>query len=850
MADGSIIIDTKIDNSGVKSGERTIKKTLSGIQKSFQSAAGNIAKSNDLIGSSLTKQNESIKKQEILLESLKRKYADITNGSVAEKKQSGLEKQLQGVQKEISKTEQEYNAMIQKLKSLEAVQSAGSPISQAQTKSDISKLDNSIMITGERLDELHRRASVIEKDLKSLKMNPENSEEAKKLKSEIELATQKLQRLKSEAKENFSEKPITNISKKVNESTNQIGKSIGRIGTRIRGLIMSAALFSVLYKAFNSLFTYMRTAALTNAQFSASLAQIKGNLLTAFQPIYEAVMPALNTLMQWLAKATAYIAAFVSAIFGKSVVASKQNAKALYNQAKAYGATGKAAKKAGKEAEKSTASFDELNIISENKSSDSSGGGGGIAPDFSMGDIDTTPIDAFMENLKNGFENFKQWWDENFKPIFDNIFENMRPQIDTFKTTISQIFSDMGTLGQPLKDWFNNNFTPFLQTVAITLGNIVVGVFDSFNKVFADIWNIVLFPVFQKLSTVILPMVTDFATQVILTFGTLFDNAKIIFDMLWSQAVAPALSLIVSIWSDAWTVIDSFWQKWGIPIFESIREAINKTGEVLVVAWNSLLKPVWDAFMETVDWLWSSHIKPLLDNFLDFVGELINCALIIYNNVIAPIVSWLVDILGPIWANTFQTILSVAGSVIGTICDIINGLVTVLKGIVQFISGVFSGDWGKAWKGVKNIFEGIWNMFGGIIKGVINIIIDLVNRMLRLIENAVNGITDGINAITGIVGIPAIPDLVIPKIPKLAQGSVVPPNREFLALLGDNKKETEVVSPLSTMKQALAEVMEELSGAGGNTVVLELDGREVGRVFLPLIRKEERRKGVQLGGVY
>ena len=353
MADGSIIIDTKIDNSGVKSGERTIKKTLSGIQKSFQSAAGNIAKSNDLIGSSLTKQNESIKKQEILLESLKRKYADITNGSVAEKKQSGLEKQLQGVQKEISKTEQEYNAMIQKLKSLEAVQNAGSPASQAQTKADISNLDNSIMITGERLDELHRKASVVEKDLKSLKMHPENSEEAKKLKSEIELATQKLQRLKSEAKEDFSEKPMKNISKKVNESTNRIGKSIGHIGTRIRGLILSAALFSVLYKAFNSLFTYMRTAMLTNAQFSSSLAQIKGNLLTAFQPIYNFIMPALNALMAGLAKATAYIAAFFSAIFGKSLSSSKKSAKALYDQTKAYGAAGKAAKKAGKEAEKS-----------------------------------------------------------------------------------------------------------------------------------------------------------------------------------------------------------------------------------------------------------------------------------------------------------------------------------------------------------------------------------------------------------------------------------------------------------------------------------------------------------------
>ena len=135
---------------------------------------------------------------------------------------------------------------------------------------------------------------------------------------------------------------------------------------------------------------------------------------------------------------------------------------------------------------------------------------------------------------------------------------------------------------------------------------------------------------------------------------------------------------------------------------------------------------------------------------------------------------------------------------------------------------------------------------------------DFANGIIDIFERAVNFIIDKLNSISF-----TIPDwfpvgggttfgfnIKSVSIPRLAQGSVVPPNREFLALLGDNKKETEIVSPLSTMKQALAEVMEELGGAGGNTVVLELDGREVGRVFLPLIRKEERRKGVQLGGAY
>lgn len=72
---------------------------------------------------------------------------------------------------------------------------------------------------------------------------------------------------------------------------------------------------------------------------------------------------------------------------------------------------------------------------------------------------------------------------------------------------------------------------------------------------------------------------------------------------------------------------------------------------------------------------------------------------------------------------------------------------------------------------------------------------------------------------------------VMSNIPHLARGSVVPPNREFLAVLGDNTRETEVVSPLSTMKQAFLEAMQEAGGIGSGTVtlVVNLDGKEVAR---------------------
>ena len=52
--------------------------------------------------------------------------------------------------------------------------------------------------------------------------------------------------------------------------------------------------------------------------------------------------------------------------------------------------------------------------------------------------------------------------------------------------------------------------------------------------------------------------------------------------------------------------------------------------------------------------------------------------------------------------------------------------------------------------------------------------------------------------------------LSAPRIPRLATGAYIPANYgEFLAVLGDNRREAEVVSPVSAMKQAFLEAIAE-----------------------------------------
>lgn len=74
-----------------------------------------------------------------------------------------------------------------------------------------------------------------------------------------------------------------------------------------------------------------------------------------------------------------------------------------------------------------------------------------------------------------------------------------------------------------------------------------------------------------------------------------------------------------------------------------------------------------------------------------------------------------------------------------------------------------------------------------------------------------------------------------PQIPYLAQGTVVPPNKEFLAMLGDNKREPEVVSPLSTIEQAVKNAMSQMGGGQKEIVIkvpIYLDGKQITEVVV------------------
>ena len=82
----------------------------------------------------------------------------------------------------------------------------------------------------------------------------------------------------------------------------------------------------------------------------------------------------------------------------------------------------------------------------------------------------------------------------------------------------------------------------------------------------------------------------------------------------------------------------------------------------------------------------------------------VNGALEIWNGFISPIIGWMVEKLGPIISEVIKTAIDVFGSLLAGVSDVAKGLFKALGGIIDFVTGVFTGDWSKAWGGVKDIF--------------------------------------------------------------------------------------------------------------------------------------------------
>lgn len=536
-----------------------------------------------------------------------------------------------------------------------------------------------------------------------------------------------------------------------------------------------------------------------------------------------------------------------------------------------------------KEALKTISGFDKINKLSDNNDSKSSGsaiGGGlssGMATSTSPIDSQTTAIDkasGALQRIKTVLSDINNFIKKNFGNNLKNIWKGFINNTNDLKRNLKSVFSDIKTLGAPLASFFKGPFIKMLNTALTSAGNRLNRMFALFNTVFKDIWDVAVFPILKKLVINGLPLIAEFTTSAIDIYDTFFNSVADIFDKLWKEAAVPLLENMTSMLLDIGDSLEKFWNEYGEPITTGIKNAIKTIKEIFISTWDKSLKPKFDKIMTTIDELWTKHGKPLLDNYLQFVGTIIINGTEIINKWGKPICDFMHFIFEPTFSGSFNSILNIAKAVIGGITDYISGLLKVLTGISNFLTGVFTGDWKKAWLGLKQIVEGVFSQFEAIVKTPINAIIGMLNGFVSGFATAINHVIKALNKVN--VKIPnwvpeyggksfgiSLSEVSTKEIPMLAQGGYVKANAPQLAMIGDNRHQGEVVAPEDKLTQMAMEAVKASKGAEGSylyeilktlKMILEvlkalnldivIDGKRLKDIIVDEINKNTKNTGV------
>lgn len=600
-------------------------------------------------------------------------------------------------------------------------------------------------------------------------------------------------------------KPAT-AADAVASAVEQADQRIKKFSSRLKSLAKRVFVFTLITTALRSVKDWMGSVIKSNSEASAAIARLKGALLTLAQPIMSVLIPAFTALVNVLTRIVSAIAGMVSLLFGKTIGETKDAAKGMYDEADAIEATGSAAKKATK----SLANFDEINKLSNGSSG---GGGSTIKPDFSF---DTKDMAADFDKLLN-------WVDLIGAALLAwKLADGFTDGLQKFAGLLVAIRGGIDLAKGAWSAWQNGvsmgNFLEMLKGAT----ELVLGLWIAFGKVGAGIGMVV--------SGLVM-----FATGLhdALENGWSFEN------MLSTVAGLLISGLGIAVLTGSW-----------IPL--------------LVAAIAGLLLVFTNAFGQGQAML--DGMKSLLQGFLDFfkgvfTGDLaltvqgiqlmvqglqtiIEAVLTALQTAINALFNWLDEqtngrLSGLIeWIKTFLN--SWIETLKVTLNNMVNSIQQILTGVVTFISGVFAGNWKRAWDGIASILKGVWNLIVTIVENAINLVIDLINAMVR----AFNDAFEPMRALTGFP--PVIQEMSYVELPRLATGAVIPPNREFLAVLGDQKQGTNIETPLDTMVQAFRQALSEGGYSGQSTAYLVIDEDILGKVVYRLNKSESNRVGVSL----
>lgn len=699
--------------------------------------------------------------------------------------------------------------------------------------------------------------------------------------------------LKTDDAQDQFNKSLENTEKSSKKSGNSLMRMMGT--GLLMGMVFQGfyAITSAAAEGMSNLSQYSGETNATLSTLLSSLTQLKNAFATAFSPILTAIAPALNYLINLLTAAATAVAQLAAVLTGKGTFVKATKVQQDY--AASLKETGSAASSAGKDAKKALAPFDDLVQIQQQGTESSGGTGGGgqeIPPSEMFEEVSVSnnlvqALESIKQKALKVYGIFKKGFTVGF--VDTSALTTIQSSLQSIKQSVSSIFNDpevqnagqvwankiiyslglvagsVGSIGATIAANITGGIALYLQESTGLIKQYLINMFDisgdialigaQFAAAVATIFSVfseengqvftaniigIFLNSFMQLTELAAKAGRDILDAVT---GPIIENLELFrtaLDGLLGIA-GDILGTLNELVTDTFAKMNQVYDEHIKPLFDSFKIGFTEIYQAALNAFNTYILPAFEKAAKKFDEFKDQYLQPLIDKFLDFAGRVIDVVRVVWEEQLQPFITWAIETFAPIIGQAIDLIVDKFFAFQETASVVIGIVIDVLNILMEFIKGSFTGDWESAWSNIKDIFKDIWNGIVSLAEKAINFIIDSLNKISFDVPEWVAGIGGEHFGF----------EIEPVHLPRLATGTVIPPRAgEFAAILGDNRRETEVVSPLSTIKQALLEAIAEAGGlgTGGTTITLRFEGSmgALARMLKPELDREAARKGVNL----
>lgn len=659
----------------------------------------------------------------------------------------------------------------------------------------------------------------------------------------------------------------------------------------IKKLLPTMLIFNMIRKAFRSLISSMKEGFtnLYNANdnfkssidgLKASMLTLKNSFATAFSPLIEVAVPYIQLVVDWLSRLMGTVGQFMAAVTGQKTYtkAIKQTTAALKDENKA--------------SNRQLSSLDKLNNLSSGSGDSGAGASGGMFEEQAIAD-QYTDIAQWLKDMwaDSDFYDLGSLLGEKLKNGLDSIPWNvLKSKVKKIGKSITSLFNGFievkglgNSIGKSLAEAVNTGFT-FLNSFVHGLNWDSVGAFiaDTMNGFFYGIdWDMVRDTFVTGAKGIgdainsftdgldgdaVSSTISNFFNTVIYTVYTFITTTK------WEELGNKFGNIL----SDAWTGVN--WTKAGETVGEAFKAFFDFISSTIEgIDWWAVGESVKN-FLIGIDWAGVAEsffeaVGAALGGFAAFIGGLISDGIEdaksyfkdkieeaggdlirgIYQGIkdaVLGIAEWIYDHVFKPFIDGFKKAFGIHSP--STVMAEMGGY--LIEGLLNGLK--------NAWIGIATWIADKAKWLADKVKGMFSTATQTVDLNMKILNSTLtNSITGGGAAIVSGTSrsiptassysamSPAMAALSTQEIPGYATGQVIPRTmKKHLAYLGDNNQETEVVSPLSTIRQALREEIGSLGlGNGGQDINLNLTVECEGYPLLRIIQKLDKEYFKQTG---